>query len=433
MDARKATFRSNRSKAPMQQFACVSAATAARPSICRCTASPPSTSATSRATPYPIRQPDGRAAVHHHVSLAVRQIWNDPRSSRTSPRKLCEHIASVYRRTRPERIYFLMLYNIFSEFLEDITEDVLPNDLTGYQDSLIWKKLYNFQRDAATGIINKLETYNGCILADSVGLARHSPPWPSSSITNCATGPSSCSARRSWRTTGSTTTATSTPTSSPATASTTTCSATPTCSANQRRFVRHAAQPHQLGQLRPGRHRRVAQLPKQRRYQGPRDPLPAAHERVIRQGVKTKVLMLSATPVNNRFTDLRNQLALAYEGESRNSESKLRTDKNIEEIFRRAQAVFNAWSKLPPEERTAAAILDALDFDFFELLDSVTIARSRKHIETFYDTADIGSFPERLQTNLVSLPADPSHRRDRLQRDLRAANCHAHSSPSMRR
>lgn len=117
--------------------------------------------------------------------------------------------------------------------------------------------------------------------------------------------------------------------------------------------------------------------------------------KVIREGVKTKVLMLSATPVNNRFTDLRNQLALAGEGESDTLSAKLRTEKDIEEIFRRAQTAFNAWSKLPPEERTAGTILEALDFDFFELLDSVTIARSRKHIEQFYDTSEIGSFPER--------------------------------------
>jgi len=117
--------------------------------------------------------------------------------------------------------------------------------------------------------------------------------------------------------------------------------------------------------------------------------------KVIREGVKTKVLMLSATPVNNRFTDLRNQLALAYEGDSENLNKKLRTSKSVEEVFRNAQKAFNAWSKLPPEERTPRAILDALDFDFFELLDSVTIARSRRHIQTFYDTKDIGHFPER--------------------------------------
>lgn len=117
--------------------------------------------------------------------------------------------------------------------------------------------------------------------------------------------------------------------------------------------------------------------------------------KVIREGVKTKVLMLSATPVNNRFNDLRNQLALAYEGDSENLSKKLRTSKSVEEVFRNAQKAFNAWAKLPPEQRTARAILDALDFDFFELLDSVTIARSRKHIQTFYDTKDIGHFPER--------------------------------------
>jgi SNF2 family DNA or RNA helicase len=116
---------------------------------------------------------------------------------------------------------------------------------------------------------------------------------------------------------------------------------------------------------------------------------------IVRQGVKTKVLMLSATPVNNRFNDLRNQLALAYEGESENLSKKLRTGRTVEEIFRNAQTVFNQWSRLSPEDRTARAILGSLDFDFFELLDSVTIARSRKHIQTFYDTSDIGQFPER--------------------------------------
>ena len=135
---------------------------------------------------------------------------------------------------------------------------------------------------------------------------------------------------------------------------------------------------------------------------------------VVKQGVKTKVLMLSATPVNNRFNDLRNQLALAYEGDSENLSKKLRsgkfTGKSVEEIFRHAQAAFNTWSKLPVEERTARAILDALDFDFFELLDSVTIARSRKHIQTFYDTSEIGQFPERRKPLSYHCPI--THRGD---------------------
>ena len=108
-----------------------------------------------------------------------------------------------------------------------------------------------------------------------------------------------------------------------------------------------------------------------------------------------KVLMLSATPVNNRFNDLKNQLALAYEGMPELIDEKLNTSKSIDEIFRQAQTAFNAWSKLPMEARTMDSLLKTLDFDFFEVLDSVTIARSRKHIEKYYNTEKIGKFPER--------------------------------------
>lgn len=118
-------------------------------------------------------------------------------------------------------------------------------------------------------------------------------------------------------------------------------------------------------------------------------------DKVIRAGVKTKVLMLSATPVNNRFVDLKNQLAIAYEGDSENINKKLSTSKTIDEIFKQAQKAFNSWSKLDVAKRTTEALLQMLDFDFFELLDSVTIARSRKHIEKYYDTTEIGKFPER--------------------------------------
>ena len=118
---------------------------------------------------------------------------------------------------------------------------------------------------------------------------------------------------------------------------------------------------------------------------------------IIRTGVKTKVLMLSATPVNNRFNDLKNQLQLAYEGKQELINPLLDTQHTIEDIFRQAQTVYNRWSKLPNEERTTQRLLDDLDFDFFNLLDAVTIARSRKHIEKYYDTTDIGRFPDRLK------------------------------------
>ena len=119
--------------------------------------------------------------------------------------------------------------------------------------------------------------------------------------------------------------------------------------------------------------------------------------KIIREGVKTKVLMLSATPVNNRFNDLKNQLQLAYEGESEQLDALLDTDASIDDIFRNAQRSYNMWARLPQQERTTRRLLSMLSFDFFELLDSVTIARSRKHIEQYYDTTDIGKFPTRLK------------------------------------
>ena len=98
------------------------------------------------------------------------QVWDDPALVEDITEAVCDQIEAVYAENSPERIYFIILYNLFKDFLDDISEDVLPNDLTGYQDTKIWNSLYNFQRDAALGIINKLETYNGCILADSVGV-----------------------------------------------------------------------------------------------------------------------------------------------------------------------------------------------------------------------------------------------------------------------
>jgi hypothetical protein len=288
-----------------------------------------------------------------------------------------------------------MLYNIFNEFLDDINEDVLPNDLTGYQDTLIWKKLFNYQKDAATGIINKLETYSGCILADSVGLGKTftalavvkyyelrnksvlvlcpkklADNWLNYNR-NLKTNIFSrdrfnydvlCHTDLS-RTSGES-------------------FGTPLNRINWGNYDLVV-----IDESHNFRNNDVFK-DKETRYQ-------KLMNKVIKEGVKTKVLMLSATPVNNRFNDLRNQLALAYEGDSENLSKKLKTGKTVEEIFRGAQASFNNWAKLPPEERTARAILDSLDFDFFELLDSVTIARSRKHIQTFYDTTDIGQFPER--------------------------------------
>lgn len=168
----KATFKSNKTRAQMQQFMHVDSNSGpiAYMPISGFTAVDLGYQRSDAVSNIVNRFDD---ASHAQTYLEIfEQIWNDPERLEDVTNIVCDHIEAVYEENAPERIYFLILYNIFSEFLEDISEDTLPNDLTGYQDSQIWNKLFNFQRDAAVGIINKLETYNGCILADSVGLGK---------------------------------------------------------------------------------------------------------------------------------------------------------------------------------------------------------------------------------------------------------------------
>ena len=328
------------------------------------------------------------------------RIWSDESRMQDVTEDVIDTISAVYQENPPELVYFLTLYHIFSEFLEDISEDVLPNEATGFKSSVVWNKLYDFQRDAALGIINKLEQYNGCILADSVGLGK---TFTALAVIKYYEGRNKnvlvlCpkKLKDNWMT-------------------------------YRGNLVNNPLAQDRLRydilfhtDLSRDRGDTVIGLPIDRINWGNYDlvVIDESHNfrnggelsgadnekenrylrlmnRVIRAGVKTKVLMLSATPVNNKFIDLRNQLALAYEGHAEEINEKLNTKSDIDTIFREAQKVFNTWSKLPVEERTTQALLQQLDFDFFELLDSVTIARSRKHIQRYYDTTAIGSFPER--------------------------------------
>jgi hypothetical protein len=167
---RRAQFRSNRSGAPMQQFVCVkSTEEVVYMPLHGCTAVDLGYQQGNAVSNF-ISRIDEPSATRSFNEL-FDQIWKDVDKVADVTDLICDHIASVYQENSPQRIYFLMLYSIFSEFLEDISADVLPNERTGYQNSVIWQKLYHFQKDAATGIINKLETFNGCILADSVGHA----------------------------------------------------------------------------------------------------------------------------------------------------------------------------------------------------------------------------------------------------------------------
>jgi SNF2 family DNA or RNA helicase len=323
------------------------------------------------------------------------QVWENEESLKNVTNSVQEYFENAYKENSPEFIYFITLYNIFNNFLSDLSIDTLPNDEIGFKHTEIWNKLYNFQRDAVIGAINKLEKYNGCIIADSVGLGK----------TFSALGVIKYYEKRNkdvlvlcpkkleanWNTYRHN-------------------DKNNILAKDRFRYdvLFHTDLSREKG-ISNGRNLEAVNwgnyglvvideshnfrnnntvVGKENRYQ-------KLLRKIIQEGIETKVLMLSATPVNNRFNDLKNQLALAYEGSASNIDDKLKTERSIDQIFRRAQQSFNIWSKYTTEERTTEKLLDMLDFDFFEILDSLTIARSRKHITSYYDTTAIGRFPTR--------------------------------------
>lgn len=335
--------------------------------------------------------------------------WQNSDKFKDVTAQVLEYIETVYNENSPEFIYFITLYNIFNEFLEDISEDVLPNEATGFKNSVIWNKLYNFQKDAALAIINKLEKYNGCILADSVGLGK---TFTALSVIKYYENRNKsvlvlCPKKLydNWNTFK------------------TNYKNNPLVADRLRYDIlfhsdlsreRGLSAGIDLERINWGNYDLIVideshnfrnggniddeeldsdldngEPRKANRYQ-------KLMKKVIRAGVKTKVLMLSATPVNNRFNDLKNQLQLAYEGYTEQIDDALNIGRSIDDIFRNAQSAYNKWARLQPEHRTTERLLEELSFDFFELLDAVTIARSRSHIVKYYDTKDIGKFPTRL-------------------------------------
>lgn len=396
----KVTFRSNHTGAPMQSFAVVDDTAAYAPLHGFTTAD--LGYERGPAVSNIVHKIDDKLATRQYMQL-FDQIWHNPDQLDDVTEAVREHIASVYAENSPQRVYFLILYNLFNEFLEDISEDVLPNDRTGYQGTEVWKALYNFQKDAATGVINKLETYNGCILADSVGLGKTFTAlavikyYELRNKTVLVLAPKKLTENWTNYNSNYTTNIFAKDRFNYDVLAHTDLSRDGGESLGKRLDLINWGN-YDLVVIDESHNFRNADIIAQRetRYQ-------RLMRKVIRAGVKTKVLMLSATPVNNRFNDLRNQLALAYEGDSTQLATKLNIQ-SIEEVFRQAQRVFNEWADLPPKLRTTDAILAQLDFDFFELLDAVTIARSRKHIQAFYDTADIGAFPERMKPESLRPP-----------------------------
>lgn len=332
------------------------------------------------------------------------QVWETEESLQDVTSSVIEYFTSAFKENSPEFIYFVTLYNIFNDFLKDVARDNLPDDEIGFKQTEVWRKLYNFQRDAVIGAINKLEKYNGCILADSVGLGKtftalgiikYYEKRNKDVLVLC---PKKLEAN--WN----------------------------TFRHNDKNNIlakdrfRYDVLFHtdltrkngmsngrELANVNWGNYGLIVideshnfrnnnpNSGRENRYQ-------ALLRKVVQEGIETKVLMLSATPVNNRFNDLKNQLALAYEGTPESIDQKLGTQQGIDLVFRRAQAAFNTWSKFSADSRTTEKLLEMLDFDFFEILDSLTIARSRKHITTYYDTTDIGQFPKRNKPISIQSP-----------------------------
>ena len=324
------------------------------------------------------------------------EIWNNKGMVHDIKEKLLNSIEEISSDKSPEFLYFLTIYNIFKDFIGDLDEEKIIRTKTGFKDTLVWNKLYNFQRDGVLGAIDKLEKYNGCIIADSVGLGKTFEAlavikyYELRNDRVLVLAPKKL--RENWsiytvndkrniladdrfnydvlnhtdltRTKGM---------SGEINLSTLNWENYDLIVIDESHNFRNSGTTNKKKKTKS----RYARL----------------LEDVLKKGVKTKVLMLSATPVNNKLNDLKNQVAFITEAND-TAFSDLGI-KSIEQTLKKSQTKFNNWMKLNEQERTTAKLLDSLNFDYFKLLDLVTIARSRKHIQKYYDTTDIGKFPQR--------------------------------------
>ncbi len=332
------------------------------------------------------------------------QVWASLPPSPATKHAILDRLKVLTEHSAPNTVYFLMLFHLFRDLEEQLDEDKIVKSATGIRESVVWKKLFKFQRDGVIGAIDKLERYGGCIIADSVGLGKTFEALAvikyyelrnDRVLVLCPKR-----LRDNWT----------------------------LYKSNDRRNSLGADRLHydvlnhtdlsrdagmsgdiDLSHINWGNYDLVVIDESHNfRNKSTHKDRETRYDRlmqwVIKSGVKTRVLMLSATPVNNRLADLKNQIAFVTEGVD--TALAGHSIPSIEATTRLAQAQFNRWLELPEDERKPARLIDMLGFDYFKLLDLLTIARSRKHIEKYYGTKETGKFPKRLAPINVKADVD---------------------------
>lgn len=334
----------------------------------------------------------GKEYTEHFLQM-FDDIWEDDTIVEDVKDKVLEQMQVIYKENTPEFIYFITLYNIFKDYLDELTEENIVKTKTGFKDTLIWNKLYKFQKDGVIGAIDKLEKYNGCILADSVGLGKTFSALavikyyelrndrvlvlvPKKLRENWSVYTQNdkrnilLNDRFNYDVLNHTDLSRYDGYSGEINLDTVNWS-------NYDLIVIDESHNFRNNNSRKDKVTRYSRLLNE----------------VIKAGVKTKILMLSATPVNNRMNDLKNQVYFITEGNDKSFDTE--GIASIELTLRKAQMIFNKWTELPDEERTVDLFIEMMHMDYFKLLDIVTIARSRKHIEKYYNILEIGKFPVR--------------------------------------
>ena len=321
-------------------------------------------------------------------------LWNNETLLCDVKNKLLKKMEVMYKENSGEFIYFKSLYHIFYNYLDELDEDKIVKKGNKLKETKIWNTLYQFQKDAVIGAIDKIEKYNGCIIADSVGLGK---TFTALAIIQyyelrndrvLVLAPKKL--RENW--------------------------IIYTLNDKRNIFAEDRFRYDVLNHTDLSRDSGLSGNIDLKTLNWENYDLvvideshnfknnPAVKDRitryqrlmndVIKQGHKTKLLMLSATPVNNKMNDIKNQIAFITE--DKDNALKKAGINSIKSIFKNAQKTFNQWSKLDDKSRTGENFVDMMDLDYFKLLDTLTIARSRKHIEKYYNLEELGKFPNRL-------------------------------------